>query len=257
MTNKKEEFKDRLEKCFQRVDANGKRMFSSEKEFSIFLGVSRPTVNMWLNGKRKPEHNFLVEISNKLGVTADWLSAISDEDEYSGDEAVKIASKYTGLSHSAVDMLHKINSFDDVELAALNYLLERPLFYKQILVEVWKGMRSASGYLSKSDVDEAFEKLTEEDLAAIFRLQDLGIKLFAPEEQVEYLSNNCGLNMSFFLKRELSKDMGTCSADKIECDLKEEKEYFQTLEGMSKLRERTRYLKEHGLSEKEMKENEV
>ncbi len=256
MESKYEGFSGQLRKCF-----DGKAPpfihFKGHQQFADYIGVSRQTVGFWLNGQRLPQQDMLVQISEKLGVSADWLTGVTDDKRYSNSEAVKVTEQYTGLSHAAIDMLHKINSFDHVELAALSYLLERPLFYKQILGEVWKGMESASGYLPDPDMDEAFEKLTEEDVSAILRLQNLGVKLFTPEEQVEYLSNNCGLNMSFFLKRELSKDMGTCSADKIECDLKEEKEYFQTLEGMSKLRERIRYIKEHGLREKEMKENEV
>lgn len=38
------------------------------EDFAIYLGVSRPLLNMWLNGNRKPGVNSLKLLSTKLGM---------------------------------------------------------------------------------------------------------------------------------------------------------------------------------------------
>lgn len=242
MTNKKEEFKDRLEKCFQRIDTDGKRRFSSEEEFAKFLGVSRPTVNMWLNGKRKPKQEFLVQISKKLGVTADWLSAISDEDEYSADESVKISSEYTGLSQTAVEKLHELHDLGATdEISALNYLLEKTHFYHSVLWEVWHLLyvyNRMPKYEALCDEPDLFEELSGDELDLLEKVASLGYHfLESPTETISYYSRQCGDAFASFINTEIEKSSGHRSETLQRLDRQLEEEYISGLETRKKMKE--------------------
>ena len=69
-------------------------------------GISGPTINFWYNGKRTPDATNLAVLSKTLGVSADWLLGLVDENNESADLTKKRVSDYSGLSSTAVSMLH-------------------------------------------------------------------------------------------------------------------------------------------------------
>lgn len=68
------------------------------------LGVSRPTLVGWLDGKSLPDILALKKISKLFDVSADYLLGLSDT--VSPDVSVRAAMAYTGLSEAAVEYLH-------------------------------------------------------------------------------------------------------------------------------------------------------
>lgn len=68
------------------------------------LGVSRPTVFGWFEGKNLPDILSLEKIARYFGVSADFLLGLSDVE--SPDISTRAAVEYTGLSEGAVERLH-------------------------------------------------------------------------------------------------------------------------------------------------------
>jgi len=59
-------FPEHLEKKFLEWQSNqGKR--KTIEEFAVYIGVSRPLLNMWMNGNRKPGKESLKLLSQTLG----------------------------------------------------------------------------------------------------------------------------------------------------------------------------------------------
>ena len=68
------------------------------------LGVSRPTVVGWLDGKNIPDIYSLEKIARYFRVSADYLLGLSNT--VSADINLRAAVEYTGLSEAAVEWLH-------------------------------------------------------------------------------------------------------------------------------------------------------
>ena len=71
-------------------------------EFADFLGISRQTVGFYCNGDRVPDALTLIKISQKCGVSADWLLGLSD---YKNKETESTSAKELGLSEKSVNFL--------------------------------------------------------------------------------------------------------------------------------------------------------
>ncbi len=96
----------------------------SNTEFAEFLGLSRQTVGFYCNGDRVPDALTLIKISQKCGVSADWLLGLSDVRSLDGD--LKQTCKYTGLSEVAATFLHTERS--ERANVVINMLLYDPEF---------------------------------------------------------------------------------------------------------------------------------
>lgn len=79
------------------IELQGER---SNTEFADFLGISRQTVGFYYNGDRVPDALTLIKISQRCGVSADWLLGISNVKTL--DVKLKQVCEYTGLSENAV-----------------------------------------------------------------------------------------------------------------------------------------------------------
>lgn len=73
-------------------------------EFGKFLGISRQTVGFYYNGDRIPDAQGIKQIAEKCGVSADWLLDLTDVEI--PDINIRYISGYTGLSESAILLLH-------------------------------------------------------------------------------------------------------------------------------------------------------
>lgn len=99
----------------------------SVKDFANKVGISRQTMDFYLNGKRSPSADSLIKISNKFHVTTDWLLAITDVKSQSAD----IQSVVNGLKLSeaaAHNLLSLHNEYFDLT-DAFSYLLEHEGFF--------------------------------------------------------------------------------------------------------------------------------
>lgn len=73
----------------------------SQKEIAVTLGVSAPTVSDWEAGKKFPNAKNLVQLSNYLGVSTDYLlgneKAAPSEDEATDETIQKIMGEVNRL----------------------------------------------------------------------------------------------------------------------------------------------------------------
>lgn len=83
----------------------------TQEAVAISLGVSRPTVAGWLDGKNLPDIESLEKIARLFQVSADYLLGLSDT--ISLDANLKAAVEYTGLSERAVQRLHDGLEYSD------------------------------------------------------------------------------------------------------------------------------------------------
>lgn len=110
----------------------------SNTEFADFLGISRQTVGFYFNGDRVPDAITLTKISERCGVSTDWLLGLSNVQSVDGK--LKQVCSYTGLSESTIDQLHKM-SLDNSYINKLGiYFIEGFLDGPIILFEdcVWR-----------------------------------------------------------------------------------------------------------------------
>jgi transcriptional regulator with XRE-family HTH domain len=77
---------------------------TTQKELSIALCVSRPTIAGWLLGRNLPDIDALAKLAQYFQVSADYLLGLSDK--VSPDVNFRAAAEYTGLSEDAVEWLH-------------------------------------------------------------------------------------------------------------------------------------------------------
>ena len=78
----------------------------SGREFAEKLGVTRSTVNNWETGGYNVKADDLEKICKTFNVSADWLIGLSDVKNPEAN--VQAIHDYTGLSESAIDVLHNM-----------------------------------------------------------------------------------------------------------------------------------------------------
>ena len=76
----------------------------TQEQLARALGVSRPTISGWLDGKNVPDIISLTRIAEYFDVSADYLLGLSET--VSPDVNLRAAVEYTGLSEAAVERLH-------------------------------------------------------------------------------------------------------------------------------------------------------
>lgn len=115
----------------------------NDTEFAEFLGISRQTVGFFGNGNRLPDAVTLVKISQKCGVSADWLLGLSETKALEGE--LKQVCNYTGLNNKSVQCLHWLACLDEYPkpcLTLVNNILKSPILnfrelsYSAALLEI-------------------------------------------------------------------------------------------------------------------------
>lgn len=110
MARKKKEFdKNGTFQTRFRVEFN--KSSETQEALAKILGVSRPTLVSWLDGKNLPDILSLEKIARYFGISADYLLGLSDT--ASPDISVRAAVEYTGLTQEAVKRLNN-GLFDPV-----------------------------------------------------------------------------------------------------------------------------------------------
>ena len=99
----------------------------SVKDFANKVGISRQTMDFYLNGKRSPSAESLIKISKEFHVTTDWLLAITDTRSQSSD--IQSIVNVLHLSEAAAHNMMKLTDEDCNFREPFSYLLEHEEFY--------------------------------------------------------------------------------------------------------------------------------
>lgn len=78
-----------------------------QSAFASKVGISRQSVGFWYNSTRTPDAESLLLIANACNVPIDWLLGHGNFNNRSTDQNVYEMAEYTGLSHEAIEVLHK------------------------------------------------------------------------------------------------------------------------------------------------------
>lgn len=100
----------------QRLRVAIKRAETSQTELARCLGISQPSLNLWVNDKGMPSSKYLKPLSEALDVSADWLLDIDtsekDDDELDPvDHLIRHSLKQTATDlDEAINRLERITS---------------------------------------------------------------------------------------------------------------------------------------------------
>lgn len=105
----------------------------SVNEFAHKVGLSRQTMDFYLNGKRSPSAESLKNISEAFSVTTDWLLALTEVRSKSSDiqnavsalgiteRATEKISMLTNKGKECLSLLIEVSTFDELMIALIDY----------------------------------------------------------------------------------------------------------------------------------------
>lgn len=136
-----------------------KKQNLSMKELGALIGVSESTISLYENGKRQPDYDTLIKISNYFNVSLDYLL---------GQNRDLVDTKDT-LSLDEKQLIKKYRLLDTYGQKAVNHMLdieyercsptEDPSENQQVLSYVARTGERGTITKSKSELDEIFSKL--------------------------------------------------------------------------------------------------
>lgn len=88
----------------KRINALLAKKFKRQKDLATALGVNDNTISYFVSGKRMPNTEQIIKISDFFGVSADYLLGLSDTP--TTDKDIQFICGYTGLSEKSVEKLH-------------------------------------------------------------------------------------------------------------------------------------------------------
>lgn len=88
----------------RKVIKKGKMQPTSQQDLAYELNVKRQTVSLYLTGQSIPDAIQIRHIAQFFGVSADWLLGLTETKDI--DINVRSIAEYTGLSSSAINLLH-------------------------------------------------------------------------------------------------------------------------------------------------------
>jgi len=106
----------------QRLRVAIKRAETSQTELARCLGISQPSLNLWVNDRGMPSSKYLKPLSEALDVSADWLLDIDppkkDDDELDPvDHLIRHSLKQTASDlDTAINRLERITGKAPVDL---------------------------------------------------------------------------------------------------------------------------------------------
>lgn len=114
---------------------------NSDQEFAEKLGVSRQTLGFWIHADkekkttRSPKLEMLIQISNKLNMSIDYLAGVSESNSLDVD--VQRVVRATGLTEDAIKVINEPQiangSFVINKLVESDRYKELRSFFKQLL----------------------------------------------------------------------------------------------------------------------------
>ena len=88
----------------KRINALLAKKFKRQKDLATALGVNDNTISYFVSGKRMPNTEQIIKISDFFGVSADYLLGLSDTP--TTDKDIQFICEYTGLEEKSVEKLH-------------------------------------------------------------------------------------------------------------------------------------------------------
>ena len=92
----------------KRINALLAKKFKRQKDLATALGVNDNTISYFVSGKRMPNTEQIIKISDFFGVSADYLLGLSDT--ATTDKDIQFICEYTGLSERAIEVLSIYNN---------------------------------------------------------------------------------------------------------------------------------------------------
>ena len=149
--------------------------YGSVSKVAEITGISVTTINFWYNGQRVPGADSLRVLSEKLGVSSDFLLGLIGENNATNDVILREVTEYTGLSNAAiikikndyhVELLSRLLSDDDF-VTMINDLDEyvRSVYYKcKEYIDTENRLRIdyPKDYFEKEEYKTVLEKLFKE-----------------------------------------------------------------------------------------------
>ena len=105
-----------------RVEAQLLKLNKTKGWLANQMNMSIQSLSRMLGGNNKPRIDNIIELSKILNVSIDYLLGVSNEATI--DLSIKDISKKTGLSVKSVEKLQYFNSKSQMQLKALNLILE-------------------------------------------------------------------------------------------------------------------------------------
>ena len=135
-------------------------------EMSRITGISRPTINFWYNGQRTPDAENLITLSDKLGVSINWMLGKSDVPSLDSDFST--ACNYFGLSETAAKNLRYIKENGGTNLKYINLLLSVRGFHyaldyigKAVAMYEKRKKEAGDNIESYEQMERSFDALTD------------------------------------------------------------------------------------------------
>lgn len=159
--------------------------------FARSIGVSRDAVNNWLFDKSDLRLNDLVKISQKYGVSVDYLLGLAESPTREGTQ--QAAEEYTGLSSEAVEMLSSLKK-DCLKplLEVLSTAIASPIF-------VWRFLTALSNWTVLSKKTNAEINMTTEQKITVGELNIMGVPVLLPEDAAGYYASQAEKMLAYYM----------------------------------------------------------
>ena len=212
----------------KRINALLAKKFKRQKDLATALGVNDNTISYFVSGKRMPNTEQIIKISDFFGVSADYLLGLSDTP--TTDKDIQFICEYTGLKADTIENLNKgKNAVFNTTL--LNFLINNRKLLKALnnylLSSIYSDYRK-SEYMYLPLKDKAVyirnpdiaQKVAYSNLLEVLPLQK--------EKMTEQIKDNEELKEKLlFALAKKSVDMQECKKEEIkiygiECYLEEE-----------------------------------
>ena len=151
-------FATRLNRLLEEKEIN-------QEDFADMVNASTGVISKYRNGISEPDLTLLSNMAEKLGVSMDYLSGLSDFESPNID-SIGI-SKITGLSTKAIDVLEICKErYPDYLIPTINFLIEQEnlTLLEELIEYKWadKSVNIENSKMSKAKKDEALNNLKKE-----------------------------------------------------------------------------------------------
>lgn len=127
----------------------------SQSKYAEALGISRPTVALYETGQRIPDAATLLQICQRLEVSADYLIGLGDTSSLDMD--IQAACRFLNLGENSVAFLRGLGEFGENFPGALDWILSSEHFLSTMLslLDYHRLMREAAEAQNSGDEQTA------------------------------------------------------------------------------------------------------
>lgn len=185
-----------------------------QKELAKELGVKDNVVSYWCSGSRVPNVQQIMQISNILNVSADYLTGLSEAK--TNNIELKAICDYTGLSEDVIENLHAMLVEEDeeneniIDSKFINDFLSSTLFYNMIRFN--RSLNTLEKSLIYSLAVFFEDKKTAEEIKSRIEYIFPLIRIFDDRELLLY-RNQKNTNTYFEQLTKLLNEISKCNLD--------------------------------------------